>query len=237
MYEHRSTTQKYGETADGSYRIRRHEFYFLASVIVTSTDCSRLVQHFHDRKALDISAWTPPLYTDEPYVYESLWRNTWPQCQWRRDVFRAPDRMPIMFPVLSYQWESHLDASLPNGARALIPSPWLAKKLAIAADRYDASICRNMEGEVSFWGSELGEHGSSALIETCSLKGLLDSSDLQCVWLFIGERGVYPGESIGKAVWRRSEGLFWLENGKPNSMRWNHDHGVGGSAVVKPMVP
>ena len=45
------------------------------------------------------------------------------------DGWRGSEGIPIAFPVSRYVWESTLDASLPQGASAFIPSPWLLAEL------------------------------------------------------------------------------------------------------------
>jgi hypothetical protein len=141
-------------------------------------------------------------------------------------VFRevaTVDDIPIAFPISSYQWESHLDASLPEGASAFVPSPWLLMELGLSLDPSDFSICRDASGEVLFIASKGGQAGSSAVINEEMFSAYLDRQALDCVWLFVTERGVWPGGDNDNAAWRRTEGVCWIENGKPTTVTWKED--------------
>jgi len=119
--------------------------------------------------------------------------------------------------------QAGLDASLPEGARALIPSPWLVRALALKADRTDAATYRDAAGRAVFIGSRLAKDGSSALVDARLLDNFLKANDLKCLWLFVGERNAWPGGNNDGASRRRSEGLGWLEDGKLKYVNWNKD--------------
>ena len=131
--------------------------------------------------------------------------------------------LPIAFPIHDYAWESHLDASLPDGANALLPSPWLASRLGLLPDRADASAYCDESGVQRFIGSRLEPDGSSALVDAEVLQAYLDEQLLDCIWLFVAERNVSPGGHIRSTVWRRSAGYCRLKGGKPVAETWTDD--------------
>lgn len=232
LYEHRSTTERYDDGEPGSHTLRQQEFRFVMCVIVANADRARLAAFLEKAKSLDVMGY-PLDFIDGPFLREAPWRDTWAQNQWRYDIWKAPKGMAISFPAYRYHWESHLDASLPEeGASALIPSPWLARAMALSAEDYDASVYKNAASQIVFIGSTLGEDGSSALVAKDALDHYLDANDLQCFWLFVGERNARPGGDNGNAAWRRSEGICWLEDGKPVIVNWNNDNANGASKTA-----
>jgi len=235
LYEHRAVTDEYAEKR-GLHGLRQQEFRFLMCVIVAKSDRQALVDFLGAKKRLDVMEWDPLELTDGPFLRESPWRDTWPQNQWCRDSWKTPKGMPISFPVCEYRWESHLDASLPEGACALIPSPWLTRVLGLTADKSDASIYKGSNGQVAFFGGKLPKGGSFAFIDANLLGDFLTANDLECLWLFVGERNAWPDGDNDNAAWRRSEGLCWFEDGKSVSTNWKSDNANGVSKASLPRV-
>jgi len=192
-------------------------------VVIAKSDRPRLVRFLRETDGVEVTGWRPIELTDGPFLCEAPWRNTWPQEQWFRDTWKAPKGMPIAFPVCEYLWESHLDATLLNGGRALIPSPWLARALSLYRDEKDASIYKTPDGEIAFIGSRLGDEGSSALVKTALLKPMLEAQNLECLWLFVAERNAWRSSDMDHATRRRSEGLCWIEGNKSCTETWKRD--------------
>jgi hypothetical protein len=229
LYEHRSKTEEYDEGKLRSHGFRQREFRFVLCAVIAKSDRPQLVKFLSEKASLDVMTWGPTELTDGPFLREAPWRDTWPQEQSQRDAWKAPKGMPLSFPVCEYLWESHLDATLLSGGRALIPAPWLARALSLSPDKKDASIYKTPTGEIAFIGSGLGAEGSSGLVKTSLLDAVLEAGNLECVWLFVGERSVWPGGGINDAAWRRSEGLCWLEGPKPSLVTWKRDEARGRS--------
>jgi hypothetical protein len=223
LYEHRSKTESYEEKRWRLHGFRRQEFRFVFCVVIAKSDRPRLVKALSETASLEVMGWGPAELTDGPFLREAPWRDTWPQDQWRHDTWKAPEGMPIAFPVCEYLWESHLDATLLDGGRALIPSPWLARALSLVPDEKDASIYETPNGEIAFIGSRLGAEGSSGRVKIALLKPMLEAENLECVWLFVGERSAWPGGENDHVARRRSEGLCWLDGNKPSSVIWKRD--------------
>jgi hypothetical protein len=133
--------------------------------------------------------------------------------------------MEVAFPVFNYHWESHLDASLPEGARGNVPAPWLADGIPLFPDPIEATVWRDRQGNVKFIDADLGEGGATVILKEESLHGLLRDRKLACVWLFVGERGVWPGGNNQRATWRRSEAVCWLHGSRYLFSYWNRDNG------------
>ena len=200
------------------------EWYFLMCVMVSKSDREKLVRALKTKKHIDVMPWDPLEFVDGPFLREAPWRDTWSQQQWWTDVWEAPDRMQIAFPVFNYHWESHLDASMPEGARGNVPAPWLADGIPLFLDATEATVWRDKQGNVKLIDAELDE-GATVLLKEESLQGLWRDRNLACVWLFVGERGVWPGGDNRRATWRRSEAVCWLDGSKPSFSYWNRDNG------------
>lgn len=235
LYEHRSRTERYEKA--GIYRehgSRRQEFRFVLSVLISREDRPAFVESLRAKGSIDVMDWDPPEHTDGPFLREEPWRNTWPQEQWRLDSYRAPRGIRFSFPLLEHRWESHLDTTLPDGAKCLIPSPWLSRALSLESDRDNFGIHRDKCGNIALIASLFGESGSSAVVSSRLLDEFLTAHNLQCIWLFVGERCSWPGGENKNAAWRRSEGICWYENGKPVFYRWNRDYANGASKSSLP---
>jgi len=223
LYDHRNVTTRYERDTAMIHGIRQQEFRFVFCIVVSRENKGRLIDYLKGTCKIDVTRWNPPELTDGPYLREAPWRATWPQIQWQSDGWRAPKDLPIAFPVCDYLWESILDASLPEGARAFLPAPWLAVDLKLLPDQTDASIYRDAAGKSQFIGSKRGGDGSSALIDAEMFNSYLDRGGLTCIWLFVTERGSWPGGHNENAGWRRTEGICWIEDGKPTIITWNED--------------
>jgi len=224
LYEHRSAKTKYEDKQPREHGLRLQEWYFLMCVFVSKMDREKLVDALKAKKHIDVTQWDPHEYTDGPFLREAPWRDTWSQQQWWTDVSEAPDGLKIAFPVFEYHWESHLDSSMPKGARARVPAPWLVTALELKPDSDDANVWHGPQGSISFIHADLDE-GTSVLLREDLLDQLMQNNNLACVWLFVGERGAWPGGSNKKATWRRSEGLCWLDRKNPTCAYWQRDNG------------
>jgi len=82
---------------------------------------------------------------------------------------------------------------------------------------------RDAAGKCQFIGSKLEPDGSSALIRSETFDRYLERHALNCIWLLVAERSAWPGGHNENAAWRRTEGVCWMENGKPTTVTWNED--------------
>jgi hypothetical protein len=182
----------------------------------------QFLREMRKMRKIDGQHWDLPESVDDGFLFECFWRNTWSDVKWQEDNWAAPKGVPFAFPAYYYRWESSLDASLPRGASAIIPSPWLLSELRLSPTPTDASLYKDASGNSRFIGSCLESDGSSALIEADFFQEYLDRNSLDCIWFFLAERNAWPGGGM-KAVWRRSEGICWLEKGRPRTTTWYED--------------
>lgn len=232
LYEHRSATEKYETKPASLHGMRQQQFHFLMCILVNKKDCQRLADHLSAKNTINVMDWDPIEFTDGPYLREAPWRDTWSIEQWVQDDWTAPKGMKFAIPVCRYLWESHLDASLPDGSRALLPAPWLANVLELSPDKLDASAYVSQAGQIAFLGCRFREHGSSALISRDVLEPFLAAHGLTCFWLYVAERNAWPGGDNDDAARRRSEGVCWIDNGKVKVVKWRHDNANGTSKAA-----
>ncbi|WP_279629116.1 DUF3429 domain-containing protein [Pseudomonas rhodesiae] len=67
---------------------------------------------------------------------------TWAQEQWSTYDFHDLGEIKVAYPCFRHYWEQHLDVSMPEGARALIPAPWLAQVNPLCVDKILLGILR-----------------------------------------------------------------------------------------------
>jgi hypothetical protein len=207
--------------------LRQQEFRFVLSVVVSRINTLHFVEHLKTTRKIDVMRWDPPELTDGPYLREAAWRPTWPKTQWQSDGWRGAEDIPTAFPVSRYIWESTLDASLPEGASTLVPSAWLLAELGLSLDPSDITICQDDSGLVGFVASKRGGDGSWAIIKEKLFSNWLERQGLDCVWLLVAERSVWPGGDNDNAAWRRTEGVCWTEEGSLMVSSWNEDRDKG----------
>ena len=223
LYDYRNVTVRYEQASGMQHGTRQQEFRLVFCVVINQADKAQLIDHLKNEQKIDVDHWRPREIIDGPYLYEAPWRTTWPRMQWQSDGWATPKDLAVAFPVCEYVWESHLDASLPEGVRAFVPSPWLIVNAGLSLDQTEKSFYRDSLGTCQFIGCKGGKDGSSALIGAEMFNSYLDRQRLSCIWLLVAERGSWPGGHNENAAWRRTEGICWLEDGKPTTMTWNED--------------
>ena len=133
-----------------------------------------------------------------------------------------PPTMRLAYPVCQYVWESHLDRSLTEGARAYLPASWLANKLnwSILPSAGDTLVDARGQGVFT---RKATDEDSVVLLSEGSLMRLEVEASLTCVWLLVAERNAWPGGSNAAATWRRAEGVAWMNRGRVASKTWKRD--------------
>ena len=172
LHLHQSVTTRHSVHWLLENSLRQQEFRIVYCVIVEQSSVQNLVAALCAEQRIDALDWEPPEVIDGGYLSEAYWRSTWPQAQWDNDRWPPYPSSKIAFPVCRYSWESHLDASLPEGARFLVPSPWLLHQLALLPDRTNPATYCDVNGKCQFMGSVIEPKGSSAVIDADTLSQL-----------------------------------------------------------------
>ena len=179
---------------------------------------------------MEILDWNPIEYTDGPYLYELRHRPTWPSVKWR-DVrpYSSSSTLKVAFPVEEYIWESHLDGSLPEGARATVLARWLMEECDLHLDPLTHHRTLDSSGRHVAW-SNCSKWGDSGIVVRQEwFDDFLRESDLECVWMVVGEREAWnDGDQTGAAAYRRFNRLRVYSNGEwfPE-VCWNKDYPAG----------
>jgi len=95
---------------------------------------------------------------------------------------------------VEFVWESHLDASEPNGIRLHVPAPELVSALSLSyPNPRHPRIAKLAEGQLVFVNYEEGNGGAyAAMIRRDAFEQLLRDQELGCIWYVFGERNGWP---------------------------------------------
>ena len=199
---------------------RQDDFHFLLMIAVEREKRQQLIETSYAAK-IDFHDWLMHDYTDGPYLYELGNRVTWPDQQWIEEDFRHPR---VRYASLShgYHWESHLDASQPEGFQLRMPNPWLVRALNLRADPWRPGTFLDHEGQPAILSGQ-EDHNSYCLVRRDSLQCFLEAENLALLWAGIGERTGWPdsGENCGPR--RRWNGLMWSVQSGHRHKIWCED--------------
>ncbi|MGF6350964.1 hypothetical protein [Variovorax sp. W2I14] len=221
LYDHTHKTDRYREKSV-EHGMRQQEFRRIFTVFVETSRLGEFVAAVKDDQDIDVSDWEVPQLTDGPYLGEVFWRAIAPMEQWSDRGVKVPSSIRLAYPICQYIWESHLDLSLTDGARAYLPASWLANKLGW-------TILPGAEGTLVDGGGQSvfirksTEEDNVVLLSEGALERLRRESGLSCVWLLVAERNAWPGGSNAAATWRRAEGVAWMDDGRVVSSAWMRD--------------
>lgn len=232
-YEHQSVTNRYPEDKRADHGLRMREFRFLAAMRVKKRDARAIATAFETKGEIDLHNWPSPEIIDAGFLYESGWRSSWPQEEWRYDNWRIPTGVPYAPLIASYQWERHLDASLPDGYRTWLPIPWLARELRLQPDFTQPGAWKNPDGDTVLRQFRADEGGAIALISADHIDGIL-GGESTFLTVMIAERETWPGGGNQNAAWRRAEGVCWRDGRGISQLVWKRDTGNGTSAKLVP---
>ncbi|KAI3494620.1 hypothetical protein L1887_40657 [Cichorium endivia] len=233
LHEHRSVTERYEEKQGREHGSRQEQWRFLLPVVVRKQDEQQLLDYIRTKQKLDVDSWTARDFTNDGYLREAPWRSTWAQEQWSTYEFYDLGEIEVAYPCFRHYWEPHLDVSMPEGAQALIPAPWLAQRLNLKPHPEDATIYVDHIGETRFVCGRSPGDGSHAFIDQQLFQTFLEEDGFACVWIFVTERSAWPGGENKNASRRRSEGVVWHECGKPQMTHWSDDWARGDSEQSK----
>lgn len=201
---------------------KQSEFHFISCFAVKPTERKRLIA-FAPSAKMDFHEWLPHDYTDGPYLGELGVRDTWTQDFWEFRDTRTDrnEEFELGNLTVGYQWESHLDGSLPDGASVHVPHPWLMEKLDLKAHPVFPGIYIDHADEpLLITGRE--EKNSYCLVRRDKLMAMLDTQNLRPVWTLIGERMAWWDDDTVRGKRVRFNGMLWLEGKRVRSEAWSH---------------
>lgn len=200
---------------------KQSEFHFIACYAIRPTERRRLIS-YAPMAQMDFHDWLPHDYTDGPFLGELGLRETWASEFWEtRDTRENPrEEFELGNLAVGYQWESHLDGSLPDGASVHLPHPWLMAKLRLKSHPIRSGIYMDETGaSVVITGRE--EKNSYCLIRRDRLLAVMEAENLKPIWTLIGERMIWSqiDRVRGKRV--RFNGMSWLEGKRVRNSSWS----------------
>ena len=237
LFEHAGKENRYPKGVRREHGLRQQEFRFIHCGMVKPAQLDEIVSILSGRKSLDVNNWEPRGFTDDQFLLEAPWRDVWPQHKWTPESSAVPSFIDIAHPAFRYHWEDHVDAALPDGASATLPSPWLANEVNIRPRPDNPSVWYDAAGQEMFRTFHGQESDRSVLLKESALAQIMGTGEFTSIWLLIAERGAWPGGSNDEAAWRRIEGVCWLDNGEFKSRLWHEDHVNKRSRVTKKSAP
>ena len=122
---------------------------------------------------------------------------------------------------VAYQWESHLDRSLPEGVHRSLPNPWLLAELNLKFTTHDLAVFSDSTGSpLIFTGND--RHSDYAFIKRGALEHLCERHGLAPLLTVIGERtGVEQPTDRGRGVRVRYNGTMWFDAGLQHTCSWS----------------
>ncbi|WIV49780.1 ATP-binding protein [Marivivens sp. LCG002] len=224
LYDHVHDRDTYEETGRFSHNLRIEEFRFFQCVLVPRGKAENLAVHLQQQQEIDVWSFKPTEYVDGPYIGEAFWRDTWETTKFTDDIWKTPDDCPIAIPVASYQWESHLDKTLPDGLSTYLPQRWFAEELGLVKRSEDFRSWMRESGEEVFRVFMGGEdHQSGVVIDANVFDEYLAAHELEAIWLFIAERSAWPNGDNEQASRPRFEAAIWRDEKGWKSLKWVRD--------------
>lgn len=224
LYDHVHDQNSYEKTGRSGHNIRMEEFRFFQCVLVPQGKAESLTSHLQEQQEIDIWSFKPTDYVDGPFIGEAFWRDTWETTKFTDDIWKTPDDCPIAIPVASYQWESHLDKTLPDGLSTYLPQRWFAEELGLVNRSEDFRSWMLEGDEEAFKVFRSGEdHQSGVVINASVFDEYLAAHELEAVWLFIAERSAWPNGDIEQASRPRFEAVIWRDGKNWETLSWVRD--------------
>jgi hypothetical protein len=177
--------------------------------------------------AIDMDDWRRRELTDGPFVYENGKRATWPVDQWTDVTLGMGRTYSVAFPVDEYQWEGHLDATLPEGKSCKLLAAWIMQLAHLTLDPLSDDIIRDEHDQIVAFDvrSERGNPKSIGLLVRASwFRSFLEQHNLDCVWLLQGEKAAWnDGDEEAARTYRVFNGVKLLSNGLSTQVTWEKD--------------
>ncbi|WP_141543033.1 NACHT domain-containing protein [Pseudomonas poae] len=200
--------------------LRQQEFRRILPVIVKQKDSARFIKLLCLQGALNISNWRAPTYTSTTYFREA----PCPQQHWLIHKFPTGKPVEYALPTYGFHWEYELDLSIAHGVNAQLPAAWLTRELALVPLLNDHRRYVDPSGEARFLNGHRYGGDNYALCDKAFFQEYLARNELQCLWIFSGERSVWPEGEEHCTAKRRFEGVFgYKKGGQPTCSTWYLD--------------
>ncbi|QWF15228.1 hypothetical protein [Lysobacter capsici] len=200
--------------------LRREGFQFVHCLIVAQKELRPTYDALVVARDRNAHHWEPSELTDGPYLGEYGWRATWPSLEWSPGK-RLPGDVSALEPVVEYSWESHLDASRPDGVNLRLPSQGLLGLLSLApptslspnttVDHVGRAVIVHHKGQ---------ESGHSVTIRRDTLERLLVEHQLGCLWFVSAERSAWPTGGYKECTRRWFGSLIAFDGRRIKSFDW-----------------
>jgi len=221
LYDHVHDKSAHEESGSRGHKPRLEEFRFFQCLLAPSGEAKGVANHLRCQQRIDFQSFKPHEYVDGPFIGEAFWRDTWESKKMTDDVCGTSDYCSIAIPVARYEWESHLDKTLPDGLSIYLPQRWFAEELGLVNKSEDFRSWKRESGEEVFkvYSGERYRQ-SGVVIEAGVFDNYLASHELEPVWFFIAERSAWPSGNDKKARRRRFEAAIWRDVNGLKSHNW-----------------
>ena len=202
----------------------RDSFVRITTIVIPSKHVKTVITLLQDMRLADPSDHDIEDITDGPFLCEYGWRNTW--CSEEdlfEEGFRNLSNITYLRPTSRHHWESHLDASLPDGSSICIPGQWLASRLCLRPHPTRSWEFITKEGELVFIDPSLGAGSNAALVDKGAFLQALKEDGLECLWIVAGEKSSYPSGHHGDYSSRSFAGVYRWVRGKWTGSQWHKD--------------
>lgn len=222
LYSFQRATERFSdrEFVRREVGLRREGFQFVQALIIARKDLQKTHDAMVSARQRDTHTWEASKLTDGPFVGEIGWRATWPDLAWS-PAYRLPGEVRALRPVVEYWWESHLDASRPNGVEQRFPSPELLRLLGLTppAPR-SPDTTTDGTGRAVIVHRKGHDHGYSVAIRRDALERLLADYDLGCLWFISSERSAWPTGGHDQSTRRWFGGVVQFDGARTRSFEW-----------------
>jgi hypothetical protein len=200
--------------------LRREVFQFVRCLIVAQKDLPLAYDKLVAAESRNMHHWEAPKLTDGPYLGEYGWRETWPSFGWLHGS-RLLGGVSMLKPVVEYFWESHLDASRPNGVSLRLPNRNLLDLLNLAPPSPLSPYATLDHAGKEIIAHHKGTDGDHLVtIRRDALERLLVRHQLGCLWFVSAERSIWPTGAHDQSVRRWFGSLVAFDGRQIKSFDW-----------------
>jgi hypothetical protein len=200
--------------------LRREGFLFVHSLIVANKNLQASYAALVAAKRRDPHPFEPIRLTDGPFLGEYSWRATWPDLGWDF-VDGLPQGVKGLRPVVEYWWESHLDASRPEGARSYFPAPELMRLMGLELPSPRSPNVTKDSSDRDVVVYHAGDEGSfSVLVQKHDFERFLLERELGCLWFVFGERSAWPTGRLDESTRRWFGSFVCSDASKTQCVEW-----------------